>query len=311
MVRALLVHLNLYICLLFCIHLTVNLCCQYAVTGITKTTNNHQNILDAVSDNEDRFEVTTMDDCNGKTFDNVVFCAPPSGFDNYPGAVKDAVTNVWSGLDRGGTFVFTSSGGMYVLCCQDGNPHSPENMLTHIFSPFDSHGPGKSVEAELITEESPPADPESNPRTARLVYAEEACRKHGGCCIRLAGLYTLERGAHSFWLNSGKDVTGRADGLINLLHYDDAAGVAMAALKVGSGVVRGRNFLISDSHPLTRQEICQSAMKAKLFADKKMPKFLGSDSDPKGKLYDGKVSEKDLEWKPRYESFDAFCIQNS
>ena len=85
-----------------------------AVTGITKTTNNHQHILDAVSDNEDRFEVATMDDCQGRTFDNVVFCAPPSGFDDYAGAVKDAVTNVWSGLDEGGTFVFTSSGGMYV-----------------------------------------------------------------------------------------------------------------------------------------------------------------------------------------------------
>lgn len=127
----------------------------------------------------------------------------------------------------------------------------------------------------------------------------------------MAGLYTLERGAHSFWLNSGKDVTGRADGIINLLHYDDAASVALAALKAGPDVVQGRNFLISDSHPLTRQQICESAMKSKLFADKKMPKFLGSASDPKGKLYDGKKSERDLQWKPKYESFDAFCIQNS
>ena len=184
-------------------------------------------------------------------------------------------------------------------------------IIIHPFIHFISHGPGASAEAETITEESPTADPESNPRTARLVYAEEACRQHGGCCLRLAGLYTLERGAHSFWLNSGKDVTGRADGLINLLHYDDAASAAMAALKVGSSVVKGRNFLISDSHPLTRQQICESAMKTKLFADKKMPKFLGSDSDPKGKLYDGKVSEAALQWKPKYKSFDDFCMQNS
>lgn len=83
------------------------------VTGITKTTNNHQSILDAVG-KSDRFHVSTMEDCQGKKFDNVVFCAPPSGFEDYAGAVADAATNVWTGLDSGGTFVFTSSGGVYV-----------------------------------------------------------------------------------------------------------------------------------------------------------------------------------------------------
>lgn len=83
----------------------------YIVTGITKTTNNHPSIQEAIG-SEDRFSVATMDDCKGKTFDNVVFCAPPSGFDDYGGAVEDAVTNVWSGLEKGGNFVFTSSGGM-------------------------------------------------------------------------------------------------------------------------------------------------------------------------------------------------------
>jgi hypothetical protein len=53
-----------------------------------------------------------MDDSKGQKFDNVVFCAPPSGFEDYGGAVEDAVANVWSGLENGGTFVFTSSGGM-------------------------------------------------------------------------------------------------------------------------------------------------------------------------------------------------------
>lgn len=174
-----------------------------------------------------------------------------------------------------------------------------------------SHGPGASAEPETITEETPTADPESSPRTARLIKAEEASRAHGGCCLRLAGLYTLERGAHSFWLNSGKDVTGRADGLINLLHYDDAAGAALAALKMGSSVVKGRNFLISDSHPLTRQQICESALKAKIFQDKIMPKFLGKDSEPIGKLYDGSVSEAILKWKPQYASFDEFMSMHS
>lgn len=55
-----------------------------------------------------------MDDCKGKTFDNVIFCAPPSGFEDYPGAVEYAASELWSGIESGGTFVFTSSGGMYV-----------------------------------------------------------------------------------------------------------------------------------------------------------------------------------------------------
>lgn len=83
----------------------------FPVTGITKSTNNHASIREAVG-NKDRFSVVTMDDCKGETFDNVVFCAPPSGFEDYGGAVEDAVTNVWSGLEKGGAFVFTSSGGM-------------------------------------------------------------------------------------------------------------------------------------------------------------------------------------------------------
>jgi hypothetical protein len=56
-----------------------------------------------------------MDDCKDKSFDTVIFCAPPSGFDDYPGAVEHAASTLWSGLENGGSFVFTSSGGMYVL----------------------------------------------------------------------------------------------------------------------------------------------------------------------------------------------------
>lgn len=57
----------------------------------------------------ERFSVKTADDIQGQKFRDVVFCAPPSGFDDYPAAVHDAVTNTWDHtLD--GVFVFTSSG---------------------------------------------------------------------------------------------------------------------------------------------------------------------------------------------------------
>lgn len=83
------------------------------VTGITKTSNRHESIKeqvlvgDAASASE-RFALQLTDElAETDKYDNVVFCAPPSGFEDYPAAVQDAVQNVWSGK---GVFVFTSSG---------------------------------------------------------------------------------------------------------------------------------------------------------------------------------------------------------
>ena len=81
------------------------------MTGITKTTNRHEDIMEQVGAFPGRFEVKTADDVQGQRFRDVVFCAPPSGFDDYPGAVRETVTNLWDPA-LGGSFVFTSSGGM-------------------------------------------------------------------------------------------------------------------------------------------------------------------------------------------------------
>lgn len=205
------------------------------MTGITKTKNRHESILAEVG-SDDRFQVKTGDECQGVKFNNVVFCAPPSGFEDYPGAVEECITKTWVGPSEGGVFVFTSSGGIY--------------------------GPGESTMV-VVNEDSPLPDPEGNARSARLINAEKAVIKHGGACLRLAGLYTMERGAHNFWLTSGKDVSGREDGVINLLHYDDAAGAALAAILAGATVVSGKTFLISDGNPLTRRQICEHTLKAK------------------------------------------------
>ena len=121
----------------------------------------------------------------------------------------------------------------------------------------------------------------------------------------------MERGAHNYWLNSGKDVGGRPDGIINLLHYDDAASSCMAALSVGPSVVSGNIFLISDGNPTTRKGICESALKAKMYVDKTMPGFSGGDSDPLGKIYDGSVSNAALKWAPKYASFDEFMSSSA
>lgn len=77
---------------------------------MTKTRSRHESILEQVGDNE-RFSVKTADEIQGQRFRDVVFCAPPSGFEDYAAAVEDAVRNVWDSTSDG-AFVFTSSGGM-------------------------------------------------------------------------------------------------------------------------------------------------------------------------------------------------------
>jgi nucleoside-diphosphate-sugar epimerase len=258
---------------------------NWKVTGITKTSSRHDEIRQQVGadiigqEKEDRFTLQTAEDTlYRKKYPYCVFCAPPSGFDDYASAVEEAMTQWW---DQQGIFVFTSSGGIY--------------------------GPGDSSGIATVNEESPLPDPgDNNPRSARLLGAETAVLGQGGTVLRLAGLYTLDRGAHNFWLGK-EEVGGRADGIINLLHYDDAAGSVVAALQVEDvATVKGKTFLISDGHPLTRQQICESTVKSSKYSGMRIPTFTGPESDPMGKIYDGSVTNAALKWKPRYPSFDEF-----
>jgi len=268
------------------------------VTGITKTTNNHENIRNEIlsdSSQSDQIFLQTADEAYANSeshkFKDVVFCAPPSGFDDYPGAVEEAITKLWEGPNSGGSFVFTSSGGI-----------------------FEAKG------GETVTETSPTADPIKNPRAARLIQAEKRCIQNGGTILRLSGLYTLERGAHNYWLEKVSPdeegnikLKGREDGIVNLLHYDDAANAAMTAIfhKSNTDDIRGKIFLISDGNPTTRKGICESAMKAARYKDKKVPIFEGGDSDDMGKIYDSTWTNDVLKWKPVFaSSFEDFMASN-
>ena len=82
------------------------------VIGVTATTKNHEKIRETVGCTDDsRFRLTTSEDTSEEVEKtaNVVFCAPPSGFENYPEAVQTATEKYWLGPDTG-KFVFTSSG---------------------------------------------------------------------------------------------------------------------------------------------------------------------------------------------------------
>jgi len=85
------------------------------VTGITRTSDRHDAIRSDVGWplRDDRFRLVRSEDflqSSEEKFSNVVFCAPPSGFDDYAAAVKEATEKYWSGPASGGVFVFTSSG---------------------------------------------------------------------------------------------------------------------------------------------------------------------------------------------------------
>lgn len=49
----------------------------------------------------------------------------------------------------------------------------------------------------------------------------------GGNVVRLAGLYHAQRGAHTYFLRAGR-VQRAGDAVVNLVHYEDAARLAVA-----------------------------------------------------------------------------------
>ena len=245
------------------------------VTGITKSTSRHASIRDEVGSHESRLELFAAEDVpKDVKFENVIFCAPPSGFEDYGAAVQHAVDTYWSGE---GSLVFTSSGSVY------------------------------DQDSGVVTEKTPVSLDETKPRQARLVRAEQACLNAGGCCLRLAGLYNLKRGAHNYWIENGK-VAGAPNGLVNQVHYDDAASACVAAVaRAASGP-----YLVSDGNPMTRQAICVSALQAAVYKDAAMPEFVGGNGElATGKVYDTTTTQATLQWRPKYASFDAFMKANA
>ena len=256
------------------------------ITAITKTTNNHESILKTIGD-ADNFELSTYENIKGKTFTNVIFCAPPSGFDGYPQAIQDTIDTVWN---KEGAFIFTSSSAVY---------------------------PYKNK--EIVNESTPTAElKDGTPeRLARLLKSENIVLQYeNGHVLRLAGLYNRNRGAHNYYLMSKKDVLpGRGDYLVNLLHYDDAASACISTLNYHlnkptiASEVRNKNvFIITDGNPKTRTEQCEICVNSKAgeYEGCEVPKFEGGDQSDYGKVLVNEYAKSVLGWVPKYESFDGF-----
>jgi len=209
-------------------------------------------------------------------FADVVFTAAPSGNSDYVGEVEYALER-WNGT---GGFVFTSSGGVF------------------------AEGDGA-----LVTETGDVLPREGNPRAAALLDAEDKVRARGGAVVRLSGLYTHTRGPHSFWLRAGK-VKGRPDGLINMVHYDDAASLVVAVLGTFPGQGAGQTFLGNDDAVLTREEIVAAARQHPDYRDAPPVEF-GPKEGPLGRRYDNSWTRNMTGWVPKYKSMSAFWAQEA
>ncbi|KAJ0976196.1 hypothetical protein J5N97_018161 [Dioscorea zingiberensis] len=147
-----------------------------------------------------------------------------------------------------------------------------------------------------ICDENTPVVPLGrSPQTDLLLNAEDAVLEVGGCVIRLA-----DRGAHVYWLRKGT-VESRPDHIVNLIHYEDAASLSVAILKK---MLRGRVFLGSDNHPLSRQDLMDAVIQSGKFTEKFLG-FTGTDGPLGKRLYNWKT-RAEVGWDPKYPSFRQF-----
>jgi nucleoside-diphosphate-sugar epimerase len=223
----------------------------------------------------------TRDQADGRRFPYVLFAAPPSGSDDYPAEVA-AAARMWDGS---GSMVFTSS--MSVCAAEDGSEVSDENC---------------------------PLVPEGkSPSTDRLLVAEQATLAAGGNVVRLVGLYHAQRGPHTFFIRQG-EVARYGGYVVNMLHYEDAAGLAVAVLRGdGASAAQGGRwkehiFVGTDGHPLTFQEMVDACFASGVFSGS--VKFTAPEppaGSGRGKRVKNDLTRKLLnDWTPKYSSFAGF-----
>lgn len=261
----------------------------------TRTTSRHSDFaaygIEART-REQRLQPADAAQCE-RSAKNVLICFPPSS----TGGTQDLFAELaeacrlWAGPQGGGTLLYTSSTAVY----------------------GDSHGNTVTETFRVDTRSA---------RSTRSIGAEEQIVTRGGSVIRLAGLYSASRGPHTYWLKSGS-VDGNEDGRLNMLHYEDAAAACVSALQArvsGTNIdpsmysnsnketlsLSGQNvFLACDDAPITRIEVCRSALASKLFPDSALPSF-SSKEGPPGKLCDSSWTREKLGWRPVYPSFRGY-----
>ncbi|GMN46495.1 hypothetical protein TIFTF001_015670 [Ficus carica] len=298
--------------------------CQ--IRGQTVTADHHEELIEMGINPSLKGTETT------NKFPYVIFCAPPSRSPNYAGDVStigcvakqiSPPKVVWVPamyvVSVGDSRVDLSKWDWLQIRDED---HWWEAALswngegsflfTSSSAPYDCNDNGE------CDEDTPVVPIGRSPRTDVLLKAEKVVLEFGGCVVRLAGLYIsfmksniqdnidlnnaykADRGAHTYWLGKGI-VEMRPDHILNLIHYEDAASLAVTILNKR---LRGRIFLGCDNHPLSRQEVMDLVNKSGKFS-KKFEAFTGVD-DPLGKKLNNTKTRQELGWEPKYPSFAHF-----
>ena len=206
-------------------------------------------------------------------FPFVLFSLPPSAGDDYVTEARRAASLWDSEGEHDGLLVMTSSGGVY------------------------------AEESGGVVDEL--GETAGGPRQQAILGAEQVILDAGGVVVRLAGLYTATRGAHAYWIKAGK-ISGRPDAFVNLLHYDDATSLSLAALLHGRRTSM-RIFLGADDVVTTREGIIDAALAGKRFAGSPRPTFEGIDG-PLGRCYDTTKTRHALDWVPSIPSFSVHML---
>ena len=120
----------------------------------------------------------------------------------------------------------------------------------------------------------------------------------------LGGLYTLDDGAHSYWLKGGQ-FPAKPHGLINLVHYEDAA-IAFLKCLENPDKIGGEVFLVSDGAPMSRQEIVDADPEQDLFVGKGEAVIFTGGEEVDGKKYKSQKIRNMLGWEPSYKSLADF-----
>jgi len=210
-------------------------------------------------------QVRTREEPPPAAFPNVL-CSVPASQPDYAAECARAV-ELWNGR---GTLVITSSTAVYA----------------------ESQGHRCAEDSALAT----------NDRAQRLLTAERAVVDAGGAVVRLAGLYDENRGPHRVYLRQAESAR-RPDGLVNLVHYDDAAELCALALETGEprGVYMG-----CDNAPITRADLASAAASAErkrtAAREVRACSFTGTDG-PIGRRCDSTETRRRLGWLPRHASF--------
>ena len=196
----------------------------------------------------------------------VLFSIPPSSQGDYAGEATRA-SYLWSGAGR---LLITSSTAVYAE--EDG---------------------GRCVEGSPLAESG---------RAVRLRDAEARILQTGGLVVRLAGLYDHDRGPHRVYLRT-RSSPRRPDGLLSLIHYDDAATLCVQALARGQA---GAIYLGCDDQPVTRLELVEAVVRSQRYRTGGEPpeacRFTGFEK-PLGRRCDNAWTRQALGWEPTHRRF--------